>query len=144
MGLNPDTARNIVTAFNEALDAYYGSSVATMDQFKAKRRASYFAGLDIEDDGRTLYLRSGDKEPLDVAISERVSDFMDHNIGDDPEGMKVLLRQKQTLLLKAIVNFVKDLAEMRKWVLWKIEAGQLPPVTIDAWWIKDGVDVMPK
>lgn len=240
MGLNPDTARNIVSAFNQALDVFYGSSVATMDQFKAKRRAtymakleeivgavtwrknisvavealgrakgvytrlsnekqshiaemkarhdlelaqlrekqakeinewtvhyeptmleadaareargkelddlrraSYFAGLDIEDDGRQLYFRS-DKEPLDTAISERVGVFMDHNIGDDPEGVKVLTRQRQTILLKDIVNFVKDLAEMRKWVLWKIEAGQLPPVTIDAWWIKDGMDVMPK
>jgi len=107
-------------------------------EYKAKRRESYFAGLGIQDDGSNYdtYREPG----FDDAVTRSVDSFMDTNLASDEEGKLVLQRTQEEKLSSDLVQISGDMADLRERVLLFIKQGKLPPFTFEAWFIIDGKD----
>jgi len=107
------------------------------DSLQKVQRESYFAGMKAEDDNRRFY---GTKT-IEEAISERVDQYIDQNLGIDSEGQAVELRVHQENLCADIAYIAEKVPELREVVLEFIKAGKLPQITIEAWGIENGKDV---
>jgi hypothetical protein len=117
-----------------------------VDEFDAELkktvRASYFAGLEAEDDGRGLReYYGGEPYDIDRAIAERVDTWIEHNLDADELGQQVNLRRLQQKLIVGLA-YVSTKPEMyRAKVLKFIERGKLPSITMQEWEIENGKDV---
>jgi hypothetical protein len=107
------------------------------EQVKKTKRASYFAGMKTEDDGESFY----QERDIEAAIKNRVEVFTEQNLGSDEEGRSVLLRVKQEDMVSQMAYIAEKLSELRGMVLKFINAGKLPPVTVEAWGIENGKDI---
>jgi hypothetical protein len=107
----------------------------------AMERESYFAGLGIEDDNRQFYRGS---VTVDNAITERVDAFIENNLVEDEEGSAVLKRMEQEQLISDSTYIAGNMADLRKLVLEFINNKKLPNITVEAWLIENGVDLMVK
>jgi hypothetical protein len=117
----------------EANDAY---KEADHEVSKVKR-ASYYAGMKSEDDGESFY----NEKDIDVAIRNRVDGFMEMNLGSDEEGLAVLKRVKEEEMISDLAYISEKVPELREAVLEFVRLGKLPPITIEAWRIENGVDL---
>lgn len=100
-------------------------------------RASYFAGLGIEDDLRQTY----GSLTIEKAIAERVDSFISRNLQDDEEGKLVLVRVGQEKLISDAVWIAKDMIDLRAKVISFIGKGKLPKITVEAWMIENCKDI---
>lgn len=102
-------------------------------------RASYFAGLEAEDDGRQFY----GAKTVDDAIKERVDAYIEQNLGNDEEGRAVEQRINEESMINDIVYIADNMKDLRLKILSFIAVGKLPPITIEAWLIENGKDLTP-
>jgi excinuclease UvrABC ATPase subunit len=100
-------------------------------------RASYFAGLGNEDDGKSMY----SSPTIDDAIRQRVDKFIELNLTEDEEGIAVLKRMEQEQLVSDSAHIADNMKDLRALVIEFIGDGKLPPVTVEAWRIENGVDL---
>jgi len=101
------------------------------------KRASYFAGLKAEDDGRAAY-----RSDIESAIRETVDTFIDQNLMSDEEGTAVMKRAHQEAMVSDLAYIAEKLTDLRGAVLAFIQADKLPPLTVEAWLIENGKDLM--
>lgn len=100
-------------------------------------RASYFAGLEAEDDGR--HVRN--EYDITTAVNERVNAFIENNLEGDPDGVAVNRRIQEEKLIGDAAYIANNMKELRETVLFFISTGELPKISVPAWKIKDGQDL---
>lgn len=103
------------------------------------RRASFFAALNQEDDGRRLY---GDAD-VDDGIKGRVDEYINDHLMDDDDGKAVAGRIKEETITSDMVYISKDMLDLRARVLAFIALHKLPAITVEAWLIENGQDLTP-
>lgn len=129
------------------LDAHYAPSTLEAknkaneksDALDAARRASYFAAIGQEDDGRRIY----GEYAVDEGIKQRVDDFISAHLMDDDDGRAVQVRIHQETIISDLVYISKDMLDLRARVLAFIALGKLPALTVEAWLIEGGQDLTP-
>lgn len=126
--------------YEPAIQAKYEDEKAAEVALKDLERASYFDGLGEEDDGRRLYHDA----TIDTAIDQRVDHYIEQSLDDDELGAKVAVRVEQEKLVGDIAYIQKSVETMRIAILRFIASGDLPPITMKAWNIVDGVDTLLK
>lgn len=117
------------------LDAKSKVSETSTERDKVER-AAYFAILDVEDDGRYVPQVS-----IEAALKQRVDGYIGLHLMDDEDGVAVQGRVKQETLIGDAVWVAKDMLDLRGLILGFIHVGKLPPLTIEAWLIENGVDL---
>jgi hypothetical protein len=105
-------------------------------ELSSVERASYFAALEEEDDGRHLYHDTH----FDKGIEERVDRYIENSLDDDELGKKVAIRLEQEQLVGDVAFIEKSVETMRTAVLGFITSNDLPPITMKAWHIIAGKD----
>ncbi len=103
----------------------------------ATERATYFVALGQQDDGRYV-----PKPAIDEALRVRVDEYAANNLMQDNDGAEVQTRLKQEKLMGDVVWLAKDMPDLRNLILGFIHAGKLPPVTVEAWLIENGKDLI--
>lgn len=107
------------------------------DEREAEMRKFYFKIIGEEDDGR--YLRSPD---LNDAVNKVVDRYTEYNLMSDEDGADVMKRMSQEDLTSDLPYFSNNMNELRGNLLGFISAGKIPPITIEAWGIVDGKDIL--
>jgi hypothetical protein len=106
-------------------------------ELNALQRESFFAGLGNEDDGKSLYGNPG----IDEAIRNRVDKFIELNLTSDEDGLAVLKRLEQEQLVSDSAHIADNMKDLRSLVIEFITDNKLPPITVEAWRIENGVDL---
>lgn len=127
------------------LTAHYETPTAEAKQLLRERdselvavtRASYFAGLQAEDDGRHLY----NERNVESAVEERVNLYIENNLTQDEDGLAVQKRINEETLIADATYIANNLKELRETVLKFIDNGKLPAITVEAWLIENGKDL---
>ena len=130
---------DLVAHYEPAMLEAKAKQEATAAKRDAVERAAYFTALGVEDDAR--YLRNFS---IDEAIRTRVDEFTEKNLMADEAGAAVQLRVNQEKLMGDAVWLAKDMKNLRELILGFINAGKLPPITVEAWLIENGIDLMPQ
>ena len=130
---------DLVAHYEPAMLEAKAKQEVTAAKRDAVERAAYFTALGVEDDAR--YLRNFS---IDEAIRTRVDEFTEKNLMADEAGAAVQLRVNQEKLMGDAVWLAKDMKNLRELILGFINAGKLPPITVEAWLIENGIDLMPQ
>jgi hypothetical protein len=72
-----------------------------------------------------------------------VDGFIEKNLMADDEGKQVQLRIRQEKLISDAVYIAKDINHLRELVLGFVASGKLPAITVEAWLIENGMDLLP-
>ena len=125
--------------YEPALSEQYEAVNGAQQAANAVERASYFAALGEEDDGRRIY---GSDTSFDGAISQRVDRYIENSLDDDAMGKQVAQRIEEERLVGDVAYIAKNVEAMREAILGFIRAGDLPAITMKAWGIVEGKDVL--
>lgn len=119
------------------------SAKENQDKLAAERdaveRRAYFTALAAEDDGRYV-----PKPTIEAALTARVDEYIERNLMQDEDGAAVQKRVQQEKLAADAVWLAKDMVNLRDLVLGFIRVEKLPKITMEAWLIEQGEDLMPK
>lgn len=133
-----ETLRKLTLKYEPELQRKREERRDAQEELNATRRASYFAAIESEDDGR--YISGGDD--FDRGITSRVDEYIENRLEDDELGAKVKVRIEQENLVGDVAYIEKNVESMRVAILRFVTQGDLPPITVKAWNIIDGKDTL--